>query len=122
MHGTSDKVPCEYAPLMLRATRLCETLRVAVRCVHRMDDSELFGLVKKAQPAIADRIRQISRIVGQAMDLPLSPTLNTELIREHEIRDGCALEQFQASYGALTLELDRMAQHPALKDPKNTAI
>jgi hypothetical protein len=121
MLETSDKTPCEYAPLMLRAARLCETLRVAVRSVHRMDAPELFGLVKKAQPAIADRIRQISRTVGQAMDLPLSPTLNTELIREHEIRDGCALEQFQASYGALTVELDHMAQHPALKDSTKPA-
>ena len=116
MTGTSDTTPRDYAPLMLRAARLCETLRVAVRCVHRMDAPDLFDLVKKAQPAIADRIRQISRIVGQAMDLPLSPTLNTELIREHEIRDGCALEQFQATYAALTVELDQLAVHPALKD------
>jgi hypothetical protein len=116
MPGTSPDEPGDYACLMLRAARLCETIRVAIRCLHRVSSPELFGVVKQAQPHIADGIRLATRIVGQALDLPLSPSLNTELIRTQELRDGVALEQFQASHGALSEELDRMAQHPALKD------
>jgi hypothetical protein len=122
MPETSDRAPCDYAPLMLRAARLCETLRIAVRCVHRLTAPELFCVVKKAQPPIAEGIRLVSRIVGQAMDLPLSPSLDVEVIRQQEIRDGGALEQFQAAYGGLTEELDRMAHHPALKDDSTCGI
>ncbi len=108
--------PADYACLMLRAARLCETIRVAIRCLHRAAAPEFHGVVKQAQPRIADGIRHATRIVGEALDLPLSPSLNTEIIRTQELRDGGALEQFQAAHAALSEELDRMARHPALKD------
>jgi len=109
----------DFASLMLKAASLCETLRVATRSVQRLEAPELFCVVKHAQPRIADSIRLISRLVGRAMDLPLSPSLDTEVIRHQELRDCMALEQFQASHGALSGELDQMAKHPALNDDSN---
>ena len=66
MPRNSTDTPSDYASLMLKAARLCGTLRAAVRCVHRMAEPEQFCMVKKAQPRIADGLRLISRMVGQA--------------------------------------------------------
>jgi hypothetical protein len=103
---------CEYATLMLKASRLCETIRVALRCLLRLCSPEFDGVVAQAQPRIAVGIRQASGVLQQALELPLPATLNTDAIRNQELRDGVALEQFQAAHAALGEELDRIAKHP----------
>ena len=104
-----------YATLMLEASRLCATIRVAIRCLLRLGSPQFHVVVEQAQPRIAEGIRQASSILGQALELPLPAGLNTNAIRIQELRDSVALEQFQAAHAALDQELDRIAKHPAWK-------
>lgn len=111
----SSDGPVGYATLMLEASHLCATIRVAIRCLLRLDSPQLYGVVEQAQPRIAQGIRQASTILGRALELPLPAGLNTNVIRDQELSDSVALEQFQAAHAALGQELDRIAKHPAWK-------
>jgi hypothetical protein len=100
---------------MLEAAHLCATIRVAIRCLLRLENPQLYVVVEQAQPRIAQGIRQASSILDQALALPLPAGLNTNAIRNQELSDSVALEQFQAAHAALGTELDRIARHPAWK-------
>ena len=87
------------------------TIRAAIRCVRRIDDHELFCVVKKSQEPIVEKFQQAMGLVGQAMNLRPSPDLTMDGFRVESLRDSVALEQFLSSQAALNEELACLAAH-----------
>ena len=103
----------DYPTLVLKAARNCETIRVAIRCLGTMGESDFVDQSKQksihlnARVRIAGEIQIVATLVRQAIDLQPGPERTSEQ-RTQRLREMACLDQLLAAQETLNEELARL--------------